>query len=74
MQFKVYKGSFVFIILFLLAIVFFMLPAILVFAMIATAVSIIVGIINLVFGKKQKQQAIPKSTEGATIDVAAEIE
>lgn len=74
MQFKVYRGSFGFIILLLLGMVFFMLPVILVFAMIALAVSIVASIANAIFGQNKKQQTIKKSTDGTTIDVSAEIE
>ncbi len=74
MQFKVYRGSFGLIILLLLGMVFFMLPVILVFAMIALAVSLVASIANAIFGQNKKQQTITKSTDGTTIDVAAEIE
>lgn len=74
MQFKVYHGSFGLIILLLLAMIFFLLPAILVFAMIATVISVIAGIVSAIFGQKKKRQTISKSTAGPTIDIPAEIE
>lgn len=78
MQFKVYRGSagVVFFLLSILALIFFMLPAVLVFLAIATLISLLGGITTAFLGKKpiRTPEPLQQRTTGQTIDVAAEIE
>lgn len=75
MQFKVYRGSFGLLILLILAVVFFMLPAILMFIALATVASIIGSLATGLLSFKTKRPVLrQEKTNGKTIDITAEIE
>lgn len=76
MQFKIYQGplGFAVVVLLILALFFFMLPALVVFAVIAGTVSLVASLAKPFLGLKKTQQAIGKKTSGKTIDISAEIE
>lgn len=77
MQFKVYRGVFGILALMLLAlaIVFFMLPAVLIFIAIVTVVSLVGSVATGLLGPKTKRPTMTQQeSNGKTIDIAAEIE